>query len=166
MMFLSMKLGQVELEVQVSKKKIDLDRIETNKKKVFKIDLPLPVSLNHMYINIRGGGKRLNKRAEEYMRVARSLVNEAMLEQNWKMTNQGYWYYVDMIFYLPDVRIRDNHNMFKLLFDVLEGYVFCNDYYIMPRVESVELDRSNPRIELRFHTQTIKEREKILNHKK
>lgn len=146
----------------MSKKSDDLKRISTESKKVFKTHLPLPVSLNHMYINTRGGGKRLNKRAEEYMRMTRAQINEEMDEQGWKMTGDGFWYYADMVFYLPDVRVRDSHNMFKLLFDVLEGYVFTNDYYIMPRVNSVELDRKNPRVEVIFHTQTNKERMEAL----
>ena len=149
----------------MSKNPTDLNRIEVSKKKTFKISIPIPVSLNHMYINTRGGGKRLNKRAEEYMRIVRAMLNEEMDNSGWKMSRNGFWLYADMTFYMPDVRVRDNHNLFKLMFDVMEGYLFTNDYYIMPRVNSVELDRCNPRIDIVIHSQTKKEREKYLQKK-
>ena len=49
---------------------------------------------------------------------------------------------------MKDKRKRDTHNYFKVLFDALEGVLYDNDYYVMPRVMGVAIDRDNPRIEL------------------
>lgn len=63
---------------------------------------------------------------------------------------------------MPDRRIRDSHNMLKLLLDVMEGIVYKNDYYVCPRIQSVEYDKKNPRIELCLTPQTNSARTKAL----
>ena len=62
--------------------------------------------------------------------------------------------YLDCVFFMPDRRIRDSHNMLKLLLDVMQGNVFENDYFVMPRVQYVGLDVENPRVEVLVTTQT------------
>jgi len=111
-----------------------------------------------MYLNTKGGGKRLNKNAEEYVRISRGLINQAVEDTGWKMSTDSTWFYADMIFYFPDHVVRDSHNMLKMLFDVLQGAIFKNDYYAMPRIFAVELDAKNPRVEVVIHNQTISER--------
>jgi Holliday junction resolvase RusA-like endonuclease len=149
----------------IAKKKghSDLKRMEhDNKSRKIRMSVPLPVSINHMYVPTRNGGKRLNKNAEEYVRVSRGLINQAIEDCNWKIKADSTWFYVDMVFYFPDQIVRDSHNMLKLLFDVLQGAVFMNDYYAMPRILSVELDAENPRVDIYIHNQTTKEREKFV----
>lgn len=115
-----------------------------------------------MYYNTYGGGKRLTKKAEQYVEIASARIKAQIDKQGWKLLNDNTWYYVDMIFYFQDKRIRDSHNTLKILFDILQGQVFVNDYFAMPRVLSVELDADNPRVEIFIHNQTCKEREKAL----
>lgn len=130
--------------------------------KTLRIDLPVPPSVNSIYYNTRGGGRRLTAKAEKYIRDARALINLAIDEQKWIVPNRDVWLYVDMVYYFPDRRIRDSHNCLKILMDTLEGKVFINDYTVLPRIWSVEYDKQNPRVELRVSVQTPNQREKGL----
>lgn len=134
---------------------------QLNKK--LSISLPVPPSVNHMYVNTRGGGKRLTKKAENYIRDSRSLINLAVEEQNWTQGKKNTWYYADVIFFMPDRRVRDSHNALKILLDVMQGAVYKNDYYCMPRIQSVEYDPTNPRVEVRISKQCTSQRDKALN---
>ena len=133
-----------------------------SKKKQITLTLPIPLSINHMYYNTRGGGKRLTKKAEDYVKMATDRIKAQVERQGWKLENDNSWFYVDMVFYFGDKRIRDSHNTLKILFDILQGHIFVNDYFAMPRVLSVELDADNPRVEIIIHNQVISEREKYL----
>jgi crossover junction endodeoxyribonuclease RusA len=141
----------------------DLKRKAIDKKRNLSLTLPIPLSVNHMYYNTYGGGKRLTKKAEDYVKIATSRIKAQVEKQGWKLLDDNTWYYVDMVFYFPDKRIRDSHNTLKILFDILQGQVFVNDYFAMPRVLSVELDADNPRVEIFIHNQTTKERIKALS---
>lgn len=115
-----------------------------------------------MYHNTRGGGKRLTKKAQDYIRVSRAKINAAIEEVMWTKQTNATWYYLDMVIYMPDRRVRDSHNMTKLLLDTLEGLCFKNDYYVMPRIQSVEYDKDNPRVEIILKPQNKTERGKTL----
>ena len=130
--------------------------------KKLRLSLPLPPSVNHMYFNTRGGGKRLTKKAENYIRESRSLINLAIEEQRWLKQDKSTWYYIDLVFFMPDRRIRDSHNMLKLLLDVMQGIIFENDYYAMPRIQAVEYDTENPRVEVCVMPQSANARDKGL----
>lgn len=134
--------------------------IHPNKK--LRISLPLPPSVNHMYIHLKRGGKKLNKKAEEYIKISRALINLAIEEQRWIKQEKATWYYVDLIFFMPDRRVRDSHNMLKLLLDVMQGPVYGNDYYALPRIQGVEYDKGHPRVELCITAQTNNARDKSL----
>lgn len=124
----------------------------------FEIELPIPPSVNSMYIHTRGGKRRLSSIAENYMRDSRALLHERVADTNWKMPNRHTWLYVDLVFYFPDRRIRDASNCLKLLMDVPEGIVYVNDYNALPRVQSVELDNENPRVVMTISPQLPQER--------
>lgn len=130
--------------------------------KSVKVSLPLPPSVNSMYFNTRGGGRRLTRQAENYKAESRALINQAIEEQNWLKMSRFTWLYVDLVFFMPDRRVRDSHNMLKLLLDVMEGIVYENDYSVMPRIQSVEYDKENPRVEVRVCPQVPNNREKGL----
>lgn len=115
-----------------------------------------------MYQNTKGGGKRLTKQAEQYIRESRALINLAIEEQRWIKQKESVWYYTDCLFFFPDRRIRDSHNMLKLLLDVMQNVVYGNDYYVLPRIQSVEYDKENPRVDLLISPQTKKSRERAL----
>lgn len=127
-----------------------------------KLSLPLPPSVNSMYVNTRGGGRELSKKAEVYVRQSRALINLAIEEQYWLMQARATWLYADMVFFMPDRKVRDSHNMLKLLMDVMQGTVYENDCFVMPRIQSVEYDKENPRVEVFISTQNKTSREKGL----
>ena len=143
--------------------KEDLNRdkpINPNKK--LRITLPLPPSVNHMYIHLKRGGKKLTKQAEEYVLISRAYIKKAINNQHWIFQDRATWYYIDLVFFMPDRRIRDSHNMLKLLLDVMQGLVYKNDYYVLPRIQSVEYDKEEPRVEICIIPQTNNLREKEL----
>lgn len=104
-------------------------------------------SVNHMYI---GRTKKLTKTAEQYIRDTQQKCVQAMKEQNWQEENDDVWYHMNLWFYFPDRRIRDSHNCIKLLLDCFEGILYKNDYFVMPCICHVTLDKENPRIEVTF----------------
>ncbi len=116
-----------------------------------------------MYYNTKGGGKRLTKQAEDYTKRGRALINLAIEEQNWIKQKTSTWYYIDLVFFMPDRRIRDSHNMLKLLLDIMQGIVYENDYYVQPRIQSVEYDKENPRVKCIITPQSKNNREDILS---
>lgn len=124
------------------------------------ITLPIPPSVNHMYVNTRGGGKRLTNKAEQYIRESRAIINQTIEEQRWIKQEKATWYYVDLVFFMPDRRIRDSHNCLKLLLDVMQGIIFENDYYALPRIQTVEYDKENPRVEVCVFPQSKNARDK------
>ncbi|WP_119775867.1 RusA family crossover junction endodeoxyribonuclease [Dehalobacter sp. MCB1] len=141
------------------------DKPQYSNKKL-KISLPVPPSVNHMYYNTRNGGKRLTPTAENYIRVSRALINEAIEVQRWLRQKDSTWFYCDLVFYFGDRRIRDASNCLKLLLDVMQGIVYKNDYYCLPRIQSVEYDKENPRVEVCITTQSKNDRIKAINMQK
>lgn len=123
--------------------------------------LDIPPSINHMYVNTYGGGKRLSKTAEQYFAKSKALIEEAITHQKWTYKYQSEWLYLDLDFYFPDRRKRDSHNCLKILLDLLEGSLFENDYYVMPRINLVEYDVDFPRVEMKMYRQTEEDRNKL-----
>lgn len=133
----------------------DLDLLRDEPKypdQYLQINLPIPISVNHMYQNA-GVRKRLTSQASQYIKTAQDITKKAMKEQGWKKDKDHVWYVMDMYFYFPDKRIRDSHNCIKLLTDCLEGLLFHNDYFLLPRIQYVCLDRENPRLEIIYYPQ-------------
>lgn len=122
------------------------------------VHLPIPPSINHMYHNKRNGTKVLTRVACDFIRDARAMINLAMEEQNWLKQEHAVWLYADIMVYMPDRKIRDTHNMLKILMDTLQGCVFDNDYFVLPRIHGAELDTIDPRIEVRITPQKEKDR--------
>lgn len=116
------------------------------------LTLPVPLSVNHMYINA-GRGKRLSRDATNYIKTAQDICKKAIKEQGWKKDREHVWYVMELYYYFPDKLRRDSHNTLKLLTDCLEGLLYSDDYYLLPRIEYVTLDRTNPRLEVIFYPQ-------------
>ena len=122
-------------------------------KKYLHMSLPVPPSVNGLHYNTRGGGKRLTYKAVNYTRDARALIAMHVEDTGWVAPPKGVWLYIDMVFYFPDRRVRDASNCLKLLLDVMQGLVYTNDYIALPRIQSVEYDKENPRVELCISSQ-------------
>lgn len=132
----------------------DLKRDEPKyPKQELSIVVPVTPSVNHMYIVNRNGALILTKKAKEYIKIVQNACKKSMKQLKWKTENENVWYYMDMYFYFPDKRIRDSHNCIKLLLDSLQGLLFPNDYFVMPNIRHVTLDRDNPRIEIIFYAE-------------
>ena len=148
---------------KLAEKNNDLYRDKpTYPKKKLRLTLDLPLSINHMYYNAPGGGKNLTAKALRYVRDSRAYMNAVIRDTKWIKQCNSTWYYLDMVVYMPDRRVRDSHNLLKLLLDTMEGIIYTNDYYVMPCIKAVEYDKSNPRLELILRPQTEKERQDIL----
>lgn len=130
--------------------------------KELKFTVGLPLSVNHMYKRTRRGGQVLSAEANQYVRDTRAKVLAIMEDECFPKVENAAWYYLDLVFFMPDKRVRDSHNLLKLLLDSLEDALFHNDYYVMPRILGVEYDKGNGRTEVRFHPQTEEDRKKII----
>lgn len=119
------------------------------------MSIPVPPSVNHMYIHKKNGSKILTANAKAYIKELQHICKMSKKEQGWKQDRGAVWYVMDLYFYFPDRRKRDSHNCLKLLMDSLEGMLFENDYYILPRIQYVTLDRERPRVEVVFYPQEV-----------
>lgn len=134
----------------------DLERdIPKYPNQVLTLTIKVPPSVNHMYIHKRNGQKILTSTAKQYIKTIQDLCKKEIKKQNWKKDKESVWYVMDMYFYFQDKRKRDSHNCLKLLMDSLEGLLFTNDYFILPRIQHVTLDRENPRVEIIFYPQEV-----------
>lgn len=134
----------------------DLERdIPKYPNQVLTLTIKVPPSVNHMYIHKRNGQKILTSTAKQYIKTIQDLCKKEIKKQNWKKDKESVWYVMDMYFYFKDKRKRDSHNCLKLLMDSLEGLLFTNDYFILPRIQYVTLDRENPRVEIIFYPQEV-----------
>ena len=134
----------------------DLERdIPKYPNQVLTLTIKIPPSVNHMYIHKRNGQKILTSTAKQYIKTIQDLCKKEIKKQNWKKDKESVWYVMDMYFYFQDKRKRDSHNCLKLLMDSLEGLLFTNDYFILPRIQYVTLDRENPRVEIIFYPQEV-----------
>ncbi|WP_067923667.1 RusA family crossover junction endodeoxyribonuclease [Alicyclobacillus shizuokensis] len=89
-------------------------------------------SVNHIYQNIRGGGKKLTKAAEQLLAKWRSLAKAWAEEVGWECTH-GEKVIVEVTAFFPDNQKRDTSNVYKLMMDALEGVIYDDDYYALPR---------------------------------
>ena len=126
----------------------DLFRDKAIREEDLTLSIPICPSVNHMYIFKKTGEKILTKTAREYFKSATAKVNEQISNQSWQIDYGDVWYYVDVYVYMPDRKVRDSHNMIKIMMDVLQDTVFWNDYFAMPRFQDVKLDKDNPRIDI------------------
>ena len=134
----------------------DLERdIPKYPNQVLTLTIKVPPSVNHMYIHKKNGQKILTNTAKQYIKTIQDLCKKEIKKQNWKKDKESVWYVMDMYFYFQDKRKRDSHNCLKLLMDSLEGLLFTNDYFVLPRIQYVTLDRENPRVEIIFYPQEV-----------
>lgn len=99
--------------------------------------------------------KRLTKKAERWFSDARTICIEEKQNQNWLDDLKSVWYYVDMDYYFNDRRIRDSHNCIKILMDAMQGILFHNDYYCMPRINSVNYTEQSSYVIVTIYPQLL-----------
>lgn len=105
-----------------------------------------------MYVNakIRGRNIRiLRKNANDWFNDAMQKTVSYIEETKWEKADQKV--IIEIYLYYPNLKLRDSHNMLKILLDLLEkAGIYTNDKFALPRIMDFQLDRSNPRIELNF----------------
>ena len=109
--------------------------------------LPLPPSVNRLITVDRMG--RLVKRQD-----AITWAHEAQIRaDHWRQRThwrpiQGRKIVVDWWIWWPDAGVHDPSNLEKVLWDALEGILYDNDRWILPRCQDFAVDAQHPRIEL------------------
>lgn len=132
------------------------ERLELN------LTLPVPLSLNQLYINEYGWnpkkkmrtptGKRiLSKEGEKSKKELQEQTIEQMKTQQWdyEFTKDNYLY-MDTIIYF-NKKGRDDNNVYKLLCDSLEKIVYDNDSRVLVRTQKILFDSENPHIDVKIH---------------
>lgn len=103
---------------------------------------------NHIFF-YRRGQPNLTKWAFEYKEKLIELVKEWKDENQWETTDCKT--IVNIWVYFPDKRVRDCHNLDKVLLDALEeAQIFTNDRWALVRYMDFDYDKDNPRFELEF----------------
>jgi hypothetical protein len=124
-----------------------------------KLTVPMPVSINKLYINEYQYDHKVKKRvptgrrilSKEGRQVKARIQAEAriqMKQQDWSYdwTKENYCYQDAVIYFAR--RGSDDNNIYKLLNDSLEGIVYDNDSRVLVRTQRIVYDPKNPRIEL------------------
>lgn len=128
-----------------------------------KLLLPVPTSINALYINQWGydhklkrnaptGAKILSKEGEKCKEQIQFHTQKQLEGQEWDYewtVDKNNFMYMDVWIYFSR-RGRDSDNIFKLLSDSLEKLVYDNDSRVLPRVQRVLYDTKNPRIQVEF----------------
>ena len=75
---------------------------------------PIPPSVNHAYLNTKGGGWVLTTTAKLWINDAQCVAKVAKREQGW-ILSQGAKLVMELWAFWPDNRRRDVHNLHKLI---------------------------------------------------
>jgi len=132
--------------------------------KLLKMVLPLPVSINALYINqatynpnskkwVPTGKRILSKEGEK---VKKDIITQAKLQMAKDEYQWDYEFTKDNFIYMDTViyfnrKGRDDNNIYKLLNDSLEKIVYDNDSRVLVRTQRILYDKNNPRVEITFH---------------
>lgn len=111
-------------------------------------------SVNHMYRNFNNHGRRmrvLSSDAETWSYAVSMLAKKEVRDTGWTMAKKGEKVVAEVEVYWPDRKRRDVENLGKLLWDSLEGIVYEDDSWILPRYMDFAVDRENPRIEIKCY---------------
>jgi Holliday junction resolvase RusA-like endonuclease len=127
-----------------------------------RLTLPLPTSINALYINQAKynpktkkyeptGQRILSKEGVHSKQLIAKATKQQMKKQIWdfEYTKENY-IYMDTVIYF-NRKGRDDNNIYKLLCDTLEGIVYDNDSRVLIRTQRVLYDTDNPRVEVHIH---------------
>ncbi|WDI05053.1 RusA family crossover junction endodeoxyribonuclease (plasmid) [Paenibacillus urinalis] len=117
-------------------------------------------SVNHIYENTGRGGKKLTKPAEDLFEKWHALAYAWSLKNDWKMTTKDK-VVLELTAYFPDEKKRDTHNVFKLMMDALEGVIYKNDHYALPRVKDFHYLEKDSGIQPYFELRIFRKADEI-----
>lgn len=116
------------------------------------VDKGLFPSVNTLYVSGKGGKVTRSAIAKKHIALWNTLVrSEWEQEHSGPIKNKKL--YLDCYFVMPDNKKRDTSNVLKMLPDALEGVLYENDYYVLPRVQDFVISKdgsSHLMIELRY----------------
>lgn len=125
-----------------------------------RLSLPLPTSLNKLYVQQYSGGrftgkKILSKEGKQNREDIMINVERQMslpINIDWDITyTENHYIYMDIDAYVTRTNV-DLDNTLKTLNDSIEasGLVFLNDKKVIPRFNRVYIEPANPRVEITF----------------
>lgn len=132
------------------------------KKQQIKLTLPLPVSINALYVNqftwnpklksrIPTGGRVLSSEGEKVKKLIIKQATEQLAQQDWDYEfTKNNFLYIDSVIYF-NRKGRDESNLTKLMNDSLEKIVYDNDSRVLSRAQRIYYDKNNPRVELTIY---------------
>lgn len=126
------------------------------------IIVPVPPSINHLYINqyswkkekngnatrIPTGKRILSKEGEKYKQNVKTLVEEQIKNQKWDYDKTSERFiYMDYDAFM-NRKGRDSDNLHKLLQDTLKELIYVDDSRVLTRPNKIFVDRQDPRLEI------------------
>ena len=118
--------------------------------------LPLPMSVNSLYQWGRRGHVYKHPDAVRWTQAARVKARAWRRQTGWTPTHQQKVVAWVRTFW-PDEARRDTHNLYKVLWDALEGVLYDDDYWVLVRQADFAIDPQDPRIEISFQLYGIQE---------
>lgn len=127
--------------------------------KELRLVVPLPTSINKLYINQFGynpktktrmpTGKRImSKEGQKIKEQIQKTAIKQMKTQEWDYEwTKKHFVYQDAYIYMNRAG-RDDSNVYKLLNDSLEKIVYDNDSRVLTRTQRVLIHSEEPRVEL------------------
>lgn len=115
-----------------------------------KITLPLPPPENERLIYARNMHRFiLSKKYRNYKKEAsyELLRMTAMFKVDLKRPTYENQLTIEITAYMPNKK-RDPHGILKPLLDVMEGYIYDNDKWVVPIFNETKIDKVNPRVEV------------------
>jgi crossover junction endodeoxyribonuclease RusA len=109
-----------------------------------------PPSINHVYRNVAINRRITTPDGQKWCLNVQMIAAHAIAAQRRKQTVEEKLVAEVTIFW-PSRRKRDVENVGKLLWDALEGVVYDNDRWLLPRYMDFAVDKLNPRVEIRFY---------------
>ena len=114
-----------------------------------RVVVPCVISVNALYMTTRTGKRIRTTRGKDWFAEAEALTAKAIKEQHWKRTEKTK-VVVEVYTAWPDARRRDSNNSSKAVCDMLEhAGVYDDDRYALLRFIDYNIDRKNPRSEIR-----------------
>ena len=108
--------------------------------------LPIPPSVNGLY-KPSGRGVYKSRAAIRWQKDVAILASSWRNRTRWIPTTERK-VIANIWTYWPDNKIHDTHNLYKVLFDGLEGILYDNDFWVIVRQQDFSVDSDNPRVEI------------------
>ena len=114
------------------------------------LTLPCVPSLNHVYRNVAINHRILTPKGKAWKEEVKWIALSERAKQFWELSTDEKLV-MELEIFWPDFRRRDADNCIKLLSDTLEGILYEDDRWILPRVLNWAVDVENPRVEVKIY---------------